>query len=481
MRNRPVPLQTSVALLIAGALLTGISVVAAGAAATWGAPTTIRGLPQTARAFGGRLSQLSCSSTKNCTTVGSFSNQAGHDQLFSSTETHGVWGIAKGLGGPGTAGMVSTLSCTSAGNCVLGGSVFLSNHTYDGFVARQTNGLWGATILVSDPGAVAVGLGLAYGVNQVACAGSTCAIVGNDSAGGYAFTLAGSTWTALQRLPDVLGTDPGTVTSASLVSCPTSGNCTIAGPYSVTTTQSVGAFTMDEHNGVWGNPTELSGLTVLNSSSSASAAVTTLSCGAPGSCVVGGKYQFDHTAMWYYVESYFASEVHGVWSGATEVPGTARLNVHGVGFVTDSSCTQDGSCTLIGEFSDVKSLSHAYVLHETNGVWGSARRMPSVAGITGFYFSHVSCVSVTRCVAVGSIGEQYGVRAVETGGVWSAAAAYGLAAPNHVYYGNQLNAVSCTTRGYCVLGGTYRTSVENMTGSRPVPARTSVYVESTQI
>lgn len=364
---------------------------------------------------------------------------------------------------------------------MLGGSVFLSNNTYAGFVARQTNGLWGATILVSDPGAVAVGLGASYGVNQVACAGTTCAIVGNDSAGGYVFTLTGATWTALQPLSGVSGVDPGTVTSASFVSCPTRGNCTAAGLYSVTATQTVGAFTMDQHNGVWGNPSELNGLTALNASTSASSSVTALSCGAPGSCVVGGKYQFDHTAALYYVESYFATEIHGVWGSATEVPGTAGLNVHGVGFVTDASCTPDGGCTLIGEFSDAKSLSHAYVLHETNGVWGSARRMPAVAGITGFYFSHVSCASVTRCVAVGSIGSQYGVRAVETGGVWGAAATYGLAAPNHAYYGNQLNAVRCTTRGYCVIAGTYRTSVENMMGARPVPARTSVYVESTQI
>lgn len=128
---------------------------------------------------------------------------------------------------------------------------------------------------------------------------------------------------------------------------------------------------------------------------------------------------------------------------------------------------------------DVRKNEWPYELSEVNGQWSSARRVGEIGGITGYAFSALSCVNVQNCVADGSINGFYSVRAVETAGVWGRASNYNVIAPNHSIYANELNAVACTTSGYCVIGGNYDTSRAGVDNG--IPGHSSAYVTAVHL
>jgi hypothetical protein len=393
-----------------------------------------------------------------------------------------VWSVAKEITGAGSDATITSLACWAAGNCVIGGTTITASGSYEGFLASEVHDVWGpAQLLTDNSGIVSL-----LGINQVACSSSgICVAVGDNGSGAYMLTLTNGVVGAQEMITTVTGADPGSATSASAVACPSSGNCVIAGTYS-TAGGLGGAFTLGEQGGTWGTPQELPGLVSLNTEGAVTDAavplVAALSCGAAGSCVVGGQYNIPGTASVYRQESYLAIEVNGVWSPAAEVPGTAALNANGTSDVTSAACTAVGSCTVVGFYGDAGRHSWSYVTRETNGRWATARRMAFQRGITGFSFSALSCATATTCVADGSINNELGIRAVEKNGVWGAATIYNVAASNHTVYSNRLGAASCVRSGYCVIGGSYDTTEErNGSGGRTIPGRSTSYVESAVI
>jgi hypothetical protein len=473
------------ALFVTACTLTLTTTTLAGAAVTWGAPTTIRGIPQNASMFGGSIDQLACPAASNCTGVGTYDGRGGTTVLFGTTETRGVWGVAKIIDYIGTDATITSLACTSIGNCVVGGTVLAVNNAYEGFLASEIHGVWSRAGDIDDP--AAANGGDIYGVNQVSCAGGVCLAVGTDSAGGYLEAVSGGVDSASTPLnAGVLGGSPGTVTSASLVSCPSSGNCTVAGTYAYADVSGVsatsGVYTLDERNGVWGDPRELPGLSTLNSEGASQAvnpSVTTLSCGQAGNCALGGQYEIPHSSVQYFEESYLATEWGGTWGSAEAAPGTQGLNANGTSDVTSVDCTGFEDCNMIGYYGDSRGRLWAYTLHELNGRWSNARHVPAITDITGFAFSELSCVNIQNCVAVGSISAAYGVRAVESGGIWKTATTYAILAPNRGIYANELNAVACSVTGYCVIGGNYDTSAGNP--ATRTAAHSSAYVTSVHV
>ena len=82
---------------------------------TWGPPTDISGSPGGSGSFSG----VSCTSTTNCTAVGT----GGNSQPMSDTETNGVWGPpTDDLGVTGGSGSFTAVSCTSGSNCAAVGT-----------------------------------------------------------------------------------------------------------------------------------------------------------------------------------------------------------------------------------------------------------------------------------------------------------------------------------------------------------------------
>ncbi len=130
----------------------------------------------------GGLGSVSCASAGNCSASGYYTDGSGHYQAFVVGETHGSWGTAEQV--PGTAALnkggfagVSSLSCTSAGNCSGGGLYEDASGNYQAFIVSETNGSWGTAGEVA--GTAALNQGGAAAVSPVSCAAA-----GQCSAGG---------------------------------------------------------------------------------------------------------------------------------------------------------------------------------------------------------------------------------------------------------------------------------------------------------
>ena len=161
---------------------------------TWGAA---REVPGTAALNAGGYAQattVSCASPGNCAVGGTYAGISHVGRAFIVNETNGTWGKAKEVPGtaPAVAGddsEVTSVSCSSAGNCSAGGydDGASNSHSYDAgraFVADETGGVWGAARQI--PGMTALNSGGPSAVASVSCVSATDCAVG----GAYGYTSA---------------------------------------------------------------------------------------------------------------------------------------------------------------------------------------------------------------------------------------------------------------------------------------------------
>ena len=153
-----------------------------------------------------------------------------------------------------------------------------------------------------------------------------------------------------------------------------------------------------------------------------------------------------------------------MWSNAIEVPGTAAINVGGSAQVQAVSCSPDGSCAAIGNYEPSINITQAFVVSETDDVWGTAMEVPGIAtlnvGNTLGDIYAISCTSSGNCSAGGSYTDTNGVTQSfvtdEVNGTWEAAEEVpGTAALNAGDKIGGLLGISCPSTGDCVLGGIY--------------------------
>jgi hypothetical protein len=109
-------------------------------------------------------------------------DQQGHYHPYVAVERQGRWGRAIDIPGlralaSGGFASVSSVSCASAGNCIVGGS-YSGSSGLQGFVAVEKNGTWGKAIEV--PGLAALSTGGNANVSSV-----SCPPVGSCAASGY--------------------------------------------------------------------------------------------------------------------------------------------------------------------------------------------------------------------------------------------------------------------------------------------------------
>jgi hypothetical protein len=125
---------------------------------------------------------VSCGSAGNCSAGGYYTDSSGNSQAFVVSQADGTWGTAIEV--PGTAALnqgggaeISSVSCSSAGNCNSGGYYLDSSYHFQAFVVSQVHGSWGTVIEL--PGIAALTHGGSAAVFSVSCAS-----VGSCSAGG---------------------------------------------------------------------------------------------------------------------------------------------------------------------------------------------------------------------------------------------------------------------------------------------------------
>jgi hypothetical protein len=367
----------------------------------WGKAIPVPGIGALDRGQNAQVSSVSCSSAGDCALAGTYAPGTGPPaEGFVASEKNGHWGKARevpGLGALNKLGAVAVLSisCRSAGDCAIGGDyVDAAGHT-QAFVAVQRAGRWEKAEEV--PGTARVNAGGDAFVNSVSCgAASSCTAVGvytDNTNHTHTFVLAerDGRWASARQVP---GTETyGNDAWADSVSCPKAGDCA-AGGYDAGAQVFSEAFVAAETNGRWGAAEQVPGIAGLNVGGQAQ--VTSLSCASAGNCAAGGTYSVPGST-----DVFVATERNGRWGKAEEVPGTAALNTGHEADVVAVSCGSAGSCSAAGTY-ETRSTILPFVVSERNGRWGKAEEIPGTAALGRSATAlALSCASASSCVAGG--------------------------------------------------------------------------------
>jgi cytochrome c551/c552 len=104
------------------------------------------------------ISSVSCTSAGTCVAGGSYVDSSGVSQALVAPETDGSWGQASELTLPANAittssqlAAMSAVSCTGAGSCVAAGSYADSSGAAQAMVATETDGSWGQASELTPP------------------------------------------------------------------------------------------------------------------------------------------------------------------------------------------------------------------------------------------------------------------------------------------------------------------------------------------
>lgn len=169
---------------LAGGSVGKVAFIASQVSGTWQNATTVPGLAALGSenanplAFqASHVAAVSCSAGTDCTVAGGYNDVdeigANGVSVFAASETAGVWtdatqiaGLGNSDGDQGDDAAVHALTCTSTGNCVMGGS-FVETPVSVAFVASSANGTWADATLVPMPARIT---GLDYSeVDALSC------------------------------------------------------------------------------------------------------------------------------------------------------------------------------------------------------------------------------------------------------------------------------------------------------------------------
>jgi hypothetical protein len=318
------------------------------------------------RRGGASVQSVSCAKPGDCSAGGFY--LAKNFQTFVASEVNGIWQKAIQVPGTASippsgdatpTAEVNSVSCASAGNCTIGGSYDVSA-TVQAFVASEVNGIWQKARKV--PGSAALNVGGYAQVSSVSCTSA-----GDCSAGGYYTDSRGyeqlmvvkevnGTWHNAIEIPGTAALNLGDNVGVSAVSCGSAGNCSAGGWYMGSGSLSK-PFVVNEVNGTWHNAIEVPGMAALTTGSVFSQVVS-VSCGSAGDCSAGGWYTDSSDN----VQPFVVDEVNGTWHNAIEVPGIATLNQGGGAAIDAMACATAGSCSAMGAYIDSSQHRQLFVV-----------------------------------------------------------------------------------------------------------------------
>jgi hypothetical protein len=346
------------------------------------------------------VTSLSCASAGNCA-VGGFYQDGGSGQVFVADEVDGTWHNAVEV--PGTAASagqsaaLTSVSCASAGNCVAGGAYYPgSSDAAQPFVADEVDGAWHDAVQVPAAGEPGPG-GM---VTSVSCASAgNCSIAGESGDEPFLAGEVNGTWHDAIQVPGLAALNTGGYPSVTSVSCASAGNCAAGGRYADGPSESY-PFVADEVGGTWHAAAEIIGGGAL---SGGHGGVTSVSCGSAGDCVAGGAQQ-DHAGDYQaFAADETGGTWHGAAEipGAPQLNTGGAAQVVSVSCGSSGNCAAGGDY-LDGPPSDASS-SQAFVADEVNGAWREAVEIPGAAalGAAGTMLTSASCPPAGQCAAGG--------------------------------------------------------------------------------
>ena len=212
---------------------------------------------------------------------------------------HGVWLPARELPGTSVAsGMasVNAVACAPGAECVTADETTnLNTGASSNFLLSEKSGSWGKAEQIPGLAALAGSGGFAA-ITSVACpASGYCVAVGfygNTAMHAFVASETRGAWGNAAQIPGLAALDTAGLGSANFLSCPSVGNCTVAGDYGTGSAANpvMHEFVASEANGAWRNALPVAGLDALADVAGGNeATVTSLSCASAGNCALGGE------------------------------------------------------------------------------------------------------------------------------------------------------------------------------------------------
>jgi hypothetical protein len=229
---------------------------------------------------------------------------------------------------------------------------------------------------------------------------------------------------ALFRRPVASFRRPVASAAAFLLVCGAAATCGAVTATAATAGSSAGPA-------AWGLAQPIPGLAALlgtqPGSPASSDSINAVTCAAPGDCVIGGNTHIFEGDVGYENHAFVISESNGVWGEPLFVGG-------GDGYqssVNSVACASPGNCVAAG-YDSVNTVSTGYVLaigafiaSEADGVWGASEQVPGTTALNqGDNFgevSSVSCPAPGDCAVTGYIDNQSEFVDSETNGAWGTA------------------------------------------------------------
>jgi hypothetical protein len=388
--------------------------VASEVSGTWNVAAPVPGIAALNKVGKAQVSSVSCATPGNCSAGGWYTSgfyPGGHavkSSAFVVSQVNGVWRQARQV--PGIAALnqggqanVSSVSCTSPGDCSAGGFFYKAASgpgccTSQGFVVSEVNGVWGKARAV--PGTRHI-----YSVS--------CATAGNcGAAGNLVLNQVNGIWGPARKVAPAKGSTFGSAW-IRVISCTAKGACS-AGGIGGKQERSVVA---SQAGGVWGTARQVAGTTTLQAKRKSSL-VSSVSCISPGNCT-GGGFAFRSTAAGSstreFAVPYLVRQKAGVWGRAETISGIGALSKYGYAVITGVSCAAAKNCAAAGRYTtssynpDGTGPGQAFVLNELNGRWGVPRDVTSSLTNDGpAVIAGISCPVVAACTAGGDywLGQQ---------------------------------------------------------------------------
>lgn len=428
----------------------------------WGAARTIPHLNALAVGNDATAQTVNCSSAGNCVAGGFYADSVRHEQAWLAVQRNGKWGNAFEV--PGTASLnaggdasVVSVSCPSDGNCAAAGGYQATNGALEVWVASEHHGHWAKAMAVRNY--LHLNVGQDGEVQAISCsAAGNCTLGGdyldvNDHLQAFLATEAGGRWEKAETVPGIGSLNVGGHSSVDAVSCRQVGDCTAAGSTLRGSTDYT-AFVISESKGKWGKAVRLPNMQNLNKDGNADA--SDLSCSSGGYCAAGGVYKDGHG----YYQAFLDVQKRGKWSNAREVPGTAGLNRGHNAQVTAIACPSAGNCAVGGYYTNSSGHGELFLISERNGSWGKAREIPGLAvltkGSTAQIYS-ISCSSAGNCSG-GGYGENSSFREIafvvtESSGQWGSARRVPGISSLSSAGDSGLDQISCRSLGHCTAVG----------------------------
>jgi hypothetical protein len=191
----------------------------------WGGAENLVGIVATEQPLAA-VSAVSCASTGNCSGGGYYYVSRTSTKAFVVNEVKGHWGEPEEISGNAE---VFSVSCASAGNCGAGASI-----GGQAFVINEVNGHWAAPEKV--PGTARLNTGPNAGVSSVSCSSA-----GNCSAGGHYLGRLGyevfvvnevkGHWGTAEEIPGTARLNTDGYAGLNSLSCARAGYCSAGGYY----------------------------------------------------------------------------------------------------------------------------------------------------------------------------------------------------------------------------------------------------------